>query len=233
MLQSLLMVQVADFCDMAYQNQNPLRKVVMRIRHVSSFIIAALVSCASNYANATITGLSFCDDGDGAIVCPAYNGGASDTMSVYGDQFSGPGHILATILTDTPLDPSLTIDNAIDNDTSFDWTSYVVDVFLNKNFTLSAISSANPAGWTGSQTIAPYLVSPNLWTAEIVYSGATPVNTIVGDPNNEFDFTYKVTFSGATSYSLTEQVTPVPEPGVLSLLLGAGLLLGSKVAKRR
>ena len=43
-----------------------------------------------------------------------------------------------------------------------------------------------------------------------------------------------MSFSGNTFYGITEQVTAVPEPGVASLLICGGLLLGARtVASRR
>jgi hypothetical protein len=195
------------------------------IPRFSLLLLAVALACSLDQASANITQV------DWASVCSTLNCSSysslwdsSGDISVGASQ-TGPGSMGATITTDTILDPTLTINNAIDNDTSFDWTSYIVDIYLSANFTLSGITSANPPGWSGAQTIAPYLLSPGLWTAEITYSGGTPVNTISGDPNNELDFTYKVTFSGSTSYSLTEQVNPVPEPAVFSLLL-CGLVAG-------
>jgi hypothetical protein len=141
-----------------------------------------------------------------------------------------------TITTSDPLDPTLTINNSINNDSGFAWTGYNVQVFLNTNFSISfpAVPVSNPSGWSASVVTAVHFDSGSgLWTGTIDYVGGTPVSPVNSDPNNEFDFAYKVTFSGLTSYSLTESVTPVPEPGTFSLLMVGGLLLGGRVVARR
>ncbi len=207
----------------------------MKIRSILLISAASLFACSTS--NAIITDVTYHDDGDGAVVCPLYTWAGGDTMNIYGDQYWGPGHILADITTDLPEDPTLTIASAIDNDTGFAWTSYVVDVFMNVNFTLSGVSVANPLGWIGTIAIAPHQVAPftPLWTGEIVYSqnGGPVVNTIPFDPNNTLDFSYKVTFTGATHYSLTEQVTPIPEPGTFGLVVCGLLVAGFSAIKRR
>ena len=60
-----------------------------------------------------------------------------------------------------------------------------------------------------------------LYVDTINFSAGTPVQ--VGDT---FAFSYKISFSGATSFSLTQSVTPVPEPQTLSLLVGGCLAAG-------
>ena len=191
-------------------------------------VSAALLLFGASQASADITNIWYADDGDGGLVCPTYPPTSGDSLDIYGDQYWGPGHVLVNIATDTAEDPTLTLNNVIDNDTGFDWTGYIVNVYLNKSFTFSGISVANPSGWTGAVTISPaFNGMSGLWEGQITYTGGTPVNTIIGDPNNNLDFTYKVTFSGATQYTLTEEVTPVPEPGaVLLTLVGLAVFCG-------
>jgi hypothetical protein len=149
---------------------------------------------------------------------------------------TGAGTLWATILTSDTIDPTLTINNTINNDSGFAWTSYLVQVSLNTNFTISfpAIAVSNPSGWSaGISTAVHFDSGSGLWTGTIDYSGGTPVSPVTGDPNNEFDFGYKITFNGLTQYSLSEAVTPVPEPGTFALLMVGGLLLGGRAITRR
>jgi len=142
----------------------------------------------------------------------------------------------ATIFTDSTLDPTLSINNSINNDSGYAWTGYNVTVFLNTNFSISFPGTpvSNPSGWSASVVVPVHFDSGSgLWTGTIDYTGGTPVSPVNGDPNNEFDFAYKVTFSGLTQYSLTESVMPVPEPATFSLLAAAGLLLGERTIARR
>jgi hypothetical protein len=102
------------------------------------------------------------------------------------------------------------------------------EFIMSVDFSFSGITVSNPTGWVGGVSFAHQQISTTLWQGEIVYSenGGPPVNTIPGDPNNMLDFSYTVSFSGNTFYSITEQVTTVPEPSSSSLLISGGLLLG-------
>lgn len=201
----------------------------MKPTRISLVLLAIPLACGVNQASANVTGVNW------AAMCTAlncYNYGtlwdSSGDISIGATQ-TAAGKMGGAVTTDTILDPTLTVNNAIGNDTGFDWTSYVVDVFLNKSFTVAfpATPVANPSGWSAGVSIAPHFdVASGLYTAELLYTGGTPVSSNPLSPNNEFDFAYKVTFSGATSYSLTEQVSPVPEPAAFSLLL-CGLVLGA------
>jgi hypothetical protein len=186
-------------------------------------------------AKANITDVTYASDGDGAIVCPVYTWSGSATeydAPIYGDQYWGPAHVEGCITTDTTEDPTLILGSAIDNDTSFAWTAYQVNVYMNNNFTLSAANVTLPADWTlaSIQLTAVPVVSPHgSYEAQLVFTSGTPV--AVGD---ELDFSYKISFSGSTSYSFTQEMIPVPEPGTIGFLAaGALLLAGFGTARQR
>jgi len=136
-----------------------------------------------------------------------------------------------TLLTDTVSDPTLTINNSINNTSSFAWTAYIVNVAMNQSFTINSAGVVAPSGWSASitQPIGPV---SGVYTGTIDYTGGTPV-AIYPALDSTLDFGYQVTFSGATQYSLTESANPVPEPGAFSLLMIAGLIFGGwKLAER-
>jgi hypothetical protein len=62
----------------------------------------------------------------------------------------------------------------------------------------------------------------------MVFSSGTPVQV-----GQELDFNYSISFTGATSYSFTEEVIPVPEPAIFALVPVGALLWGGFVAGLR
>jgi hypothetical protein len=185
--------------------------------------------------NANITGTSWCNDGDGAINCTQQ--GAFDGSSLYmaGEQSSGPGHMTGTIQTDTTSDPTLGLYSSVNNDTSFAWTSYVVNVYMAVPFSIvgtPGVDNVPNSDWTVSYSTpgtAPYLPSVEFPTepyeATIDFTSGTPV--AIG---GELDFNYAIHFSSSTDYAFTQEmipageVTSVPEPSGLGL--ASGLLFG-------
>jgi hypothetical protein len=193
-------------------------------------IFGSLMFCFPT--NATITSMTYADDGDGAIICPVYVwDGNTNVLSMSGDLFWGPAHILGTIDTDTALDPTLLLSSAIDNDTTFAWTAFLVNVYMSNSFSISAVTVSNvPYGdWTVlSYTGAASPIGGGIYMGQMVFTNGTPV-TIGG----ELDFSYKITFSGLTQYAFCQEMIPVPEPGALGLMTLGGLLLGGLALKRR
>ena len=158
------------------------------------------------------------------------SGTGDQSVGVSGWQ-SSFGAMNLAIQTDTPTDPTLTINNSIDNESSFAWTAYIVNVAMSQTFTINSAGVVAPAGWTAIITQPSGPVS-GIYTGTIDYVGGTPVAIFPGS-NSTLDYGYQVQFSGATQYSLTESANPVPEPGVLSFLWVGGLLLGAGAVARR
>ncbi|MGD1089140.1 MAG: hypothetical protein ABR955_10510 [Verrucomicrobiota bacterium] len=166
-----------------------------------------------------------------APVLTTDSGTGAQSVGVDGTQ-SSFGEMGLTILTDTTTDPVLTVNDSIDNESSFDWTEYIVNVAMNQAFSINSAGVVAPSGWTANITQPSGPVS-GVYTGTIDYRGGTPVGIYPG-PNSSLDYGYQVEFSGATQYSLTEIVNPVPEPGAFNLLMAGGLLIGGwTVAKCR
>jgi hypothetical protein len=192
-------------------------------------IMAALVASAS-LSRANITGETLADDGDGVITCKIYslitNSPGNYQLNIHGDHnIWGPGHILGNIYTDTETDPTLALDQSIDNDTGSAWGDYQVQVTMNKSFTFSNIGVAN-SGWTFTVT-QPTQVGSD-WIGDVDYYAGIPVSI-----SGTLDFNYSITFTGSASFA--EQLTPSPVPEPMSagvLLLGLGVLVCSQRSRR-
>ena len=191
-------------------------------------VLAGLVCllAIATLANASITGVNLASDGDGAIICDtAWD--QAELVNVIGNQYWGPGHIEGTILASSPADPNLILHNVIDNDTTFAWTSYQVNVYLPVDFSVSTIIAYDPAGSSGALVQAPTYgtwdidgTSVDAYKATILYTPGTPV--AVG---GAFEYRYKLTFEGATSYQFTQEMIPLPEPATMALLALGGLAM--------
>jgi hypothetical protein len=152
-------------------------------------------------------------------------------MNVYGDQFGVTGSIIADVTTDSELDPTLTIGSFVDNDTSFAWTGYLVNVYMNTTFTLSGVTVSTPGDWGVVNVLQPVFTGSN-------YVGTIQLDT--GAPiaiGSQLGFSYSMIFSSATHYSFTQEMTAVPEPGTLEFVTLGGLLLAafplSRIRRRK
>jgi hypothetical protein len=171
------------------------------------------------------------DDSDGAVICTAAGWNqAEQTMSIEGVQHLGPGHIgresldnTAFFTAENELDPTVTLMSSIDNDTTFAWTGYDVNVYMNKTFTVS-VPSVSYGDWTvASYDVAATLQLDGRYKASIHYAGsALPI----GDT---LDFGYKLSFLGSVNYC--QEMVPVPEPSMIALALSG--LVGLLVVRRK
>jgi hypothetical protein len=193
-------------------------------------LIGSAMVLGFSLSHATITGVPTWDYSGGLYCYSPVFSSANQSVSLSGYQ-NNYGSIGLGITTDTSTDPTLTINNSINNQSSFAWTEYIVSVAMNQSFTISTAAATAPPGWTAGIT-QPGAPVAGIYTGIIDYVGGTPVANSPG-PNNILNFGYSVTFSGSTSYSLTESANPVPEPNMAAFLLISGTLLGGWMIARR
>ncbi|MCY2926374.1 MAG: PEP-CTERM sorting domain-containing protein [Planctomycetota bacterium] len=192
-------------------------------------LVGVVVSLASP-AWASITGVTAVADTDGALFCYAPTWSPTQEgalLNLSGCQYSGPGQILGTVVTDNDLDPTIHFTNAIDNDTAYSWTSYQVNVYMNKTFTLSDVAVTVPGSWSVSGVVQPLLTSStiydgdgNVWAfaGTMSFVGGTPIA-----PTGAITFDYKATFAGGALFS--QEMTPIPEPVTMGMLAMGGLAM--------
>ncbi|HVM60340.1 MAG TPA: hypothetical protein VMV72_05670 [Verrucomicrobiae bacterium] len=194
----------------------------------------SVVLAFSSTSRASITNAWWWDDYDGAIVCSnATWNPATDALSMTGDQYWGPAHMVGTVDTTGPEDPTLTLANDIENDTNFAWTSYIVNVYMSNTFTLANVTPLIPGDWTVASTTEPSSPLPSgpytgEYEASFTLVDGTPVT-----PGNDIAFQYQLSFSGASHFAFTEEVIPVPEPAAFQFAALGGLLLAPLAFARR
>jgi hypothetical protein len=218
----------------------------MKTKVFLAFVLAFAGYCATSSAD--ITNAWWHDDGDGVLVCSTWNYNnpnlTSPNMTMTGDQYTVPGqsaagHMVGWVQTDSPTDPTLYLGSSVDNDTSFAWTSYQVNVYMAVPFTfVGSAGVSNPdSTWFVASTLQPS--SPIVggpysgdYEGTLDLSGGTPV--AIGD---ELDFNYAIHFGSSTDYAFTQEMIPmgVPEPsdlGLASALLFGGIELVKRFRKK-
>ncbi len=196
------------------------------------FVLVFLGYCATSRAN--ITDAWWNDDGDGAIVCSSWAFNNPDLTMTGNEYMAGAAHMLGWVNTDSALDPTLYLGSGVDNDTSFAWTGYLVNVVMAVPFTFSGTPSVSSplSDWSVASVAAPTLQVGGLYIGKyegtIDLTSGTPIG--IGD---ELDFSYAIHFSSSTDYAFTQEMIPqgVPEPGDLGLVTGL-LFGGFELVKR-
>lgn len=197
-----------------------------------TFLLVVSMSFLGWFAsNATVTSVGV-TGWTGGIYCyqPVLQddtSGQSATMS--GSQWLSSGSMDINIAASSTSDPILTIGSSINNTSSFAWTEYIVSLTMNQGFSINSANVTTPSGWTAVITAPTGPDGGGNYNGSIDYLAGIPVAV-----NGTLDFSYVVQFTGSLSYSLTESVQAVPEPGIFSLLMCGGLLVGGgMIAKRR
>jgi hypothetical protein len=189
-------------------------------------VVIMILACVS-IGRADIIGWDCVPDGDGAIsALPASwsENGGEYYLGMNIDQFWGPGHMNGGFTTNTAADPTIWVRNVIENDTTFTWTDYHINVYMNVPFTLSDATAYDPNDWTTN--IVPASWNGTKYVGTINYYAGTPVPI-----NDTLDIGYKLAFDSATSYSYCQEMIPTPEPGTLVLIVCG--LVSLFVARRR
>jgi hypothetical protein len=206
----------------------------VHVKNLFALLITLAAGCAcSSTANAGIVAAWWNSTGNSGI---AHNSGtfsaSSDLLTLGGNQMSDPAQIGGQINTSGPVDPTLTIGSAVNNDSGVAWTSYQVNVVMNNPFTFTTPGTtvANPTAndWIISATIAPTLQASGpfvgLYEGTLDFTSGTPVAI-----NGELDFSYSINFAGSTHYTFTQDMianfASAPEPRQFALAAGLGGLL--------
>jgi hypothetical protein len=212
--------------------------------------VVVLFACASVSHAEIISGYVVAADSDGAITCTSGWTQSTQTLTVTGDQYSlGAGHFLTDgdgFTADSVDDPTVTYALSMDNETGYAWTGYTVTFGVrskNNNVDLTNLAltpvSVSPSNWSVVSVapltkVATYAYNTgdtltDYYIGTITYAGGTPVN-----PGDALDITFQASYKGAISYVSWQELTPVPEPATLALLVsGGGLLLVMRRRRRK
>jgi hypothetical protein len=201
--------------------------ISMKTKVFLAFVLAFAGYCAASRAQ-TISSASWWSANTGTVACSSwtYDDPSLPTpnLTMAGTQYSAPGEMVGTVTT-SGGDPTLYLGSAVNNDTSFAWTSYQVNVYMAVPFTFYGTPNvSSPFSDWSFAVIAPTYQPGGEFPAEpyegtIDLTSGTPI--AIGD---ELGFSYAISFSSSTDYAFTQEMIPVPEPGDLGLV--SGLLFG-------
>ena len=195
--------------------------------------LIGLITCALavSVANASVTGWNCQADGDGAVVCQTnLTGSAPDyTMNIVENMYGTPGHVEGTITTDTLLDPSINFNKSVTNDTTFAWSDYHFNMFMQQPFSITGVGPM-PLGWTAvvtavNTTAGSYEDShhnPFAYQGAVDFYNTSGSNVAIGQMAN---FGAIANFSGYSLYSFEIEQIATPEPVSLALLALGGLFI--------
>jgi hypothetical protein len=194
----------------------------------SAFLVGLLSLMLCSISSANITNINAWGDSAFAYTNWNWSGNASAVPMNSGGDLSGPGKLTIKVLATDALDPTLKIDNSIDNNTGFAWSQFKVNITMAVSFTLTNVAVNVPGDWTVFSFDQTANFTGSNYLATVVYNAGTPIA-----PLGSIDFGYWVQFSGSPSYIITQELIPVPEPGTLSLVAVGGILLGGFAFGRR
>ena len=212
-------------------------------KQITLLVAVATLACCS-ISQASILDASWVSQNTANLTCTYLYPFANNTLDMDGVQYAGTAQMVATINTDTPADPTLTLSSAVNNDTAFAWNGYQVNVVMSVPFTIgpsvvppvAAPTVGNPPvnDWTVAGVTPAAFQGSGPWAgfyeATVFYSAGTLVGI-----GGELDFTYQVNFASSTHYILTQEMipsmVPVPEPSTLAVAAMGGLALALRLRR--
>ncbi len=207
----------------------------MRKSIVLCVLAATLAWAASGRASvlfataADPSGLTLANTGDFTLASGYPGGSTNASLTLTGTQTETVGSLYVVVTPSSSSDPTFGTTLSVDNNTSFAWGGYDVQLSMPVDFVISGPPQTEvtaPGDWS-TNIVQPTQVGPN-WVGQVNYSAGTPIAL-----NGELDFGYTVSFTGLPSYQVdaTYTAVPVPEPGTLGLLL-AGLSVAALLGRR-
>jgi hypothetical protein len=215
---------------MSSKTINPTQQVLSlfekaRMKKPTIVLTVLAVFAGSAVCQANILDASWYSANSTTLNCYYRTPFANNTLDMDATQHPGQATMVGIVNTDTPLDPTLTLASAVDNDTGFAWLGYRVNVYMSVPFTFvtpgPTVSNPPTPDWLVASVLAPAW-NGSQYEGTLFFSGGTPVG--IGD---ELSFLYSINFASSTHYAFTQEMIPlatvVPEPSAIGLM-GIGAL---------